>query len=752
VIVPTALAGERLRRLLASLEAEPPAQTIIVDNDSGDPGLAGPDREGWVGEGFAGLEVLHMGENAGFSRAVNAGARQATGNVLVLVNDDCVCDPGFVEALAAAIDPAAGVAMAAGVLREAGDPSLIDSAGIEIDQTLLAFDYLNGEQVERLDQGRAEPFGPTGGAAAFDRETFLRIGGFDERLFAFWEDVDLALRMRLEGYRCALVPQARATHEHSGTIGSGSAAKNRLMGFGRGYLLRKYGVVTLRRLPAVVARDGVIVAGQAVSDRNLAGVWGRLNGLLVGRREFEYPGALVEAFDPPGLGETLRRRKARRKRLAGAMATLPQGGSGTKRRHMGRNVPDLPSESAGRPDSPSLGAASNSQPSDPRPERALAIFHVAEMGGPARSLEDRLRWLAEETELHVLVPGAGPTADLYRDFAQVHVVDYGALTLPRTPAALAGAAVQRRRDVASLGAFLEELRPDLVVVATALVPAAQIAAHRAGIPVVLEASELLTSGRALPRRMVGRALVRAAGKRADVVFACSNAVAAEYGRATAPVITSYPPIDDRYAGGDGAAFRKRHDIPADAPLVLAAGSITERRGQEDVIDAMTLLRAGASVAPMDPVCVIAGEPFPRRPDLEFHSRMQRLAAASNGAVRLIGYVPDLADAYAAADVVVNPRRDPEAFGRVHCEALVAGTPIVVARTGAVAEVLRDGETALLVPPSDPPALARAIATLLEDPELGRRLAERGRADVLTRFSATAARDRFAEGLRLAVTR
>ncbi len=668
---------------------------------------------GWVGEGFPGLEVLRMERNAGFSRAVNAAARLATGDVLVLVNDDCVCDPGFVEALAGRIDRDADVAMVAGVLREARDPSLIDAAGIDIDQTLLAYDYLNGRPAGMLDDGVPDPLGPTGGAAAYDREAFLAIGGFDEAMFAFWEDVDLALRMRLEGHRCALATDAQATHEHSGTIGSGSAEKNYLMGFGRGYLLRKYGALTFRRALGVLLRDGVILVGQLVSDRNAAGVRGRLRGWVGGRRTFEFPAALIESFNPPTLSYTFRRRVARRSRLSEKQHR--QRGSHTKRPYMGRNV------------------------RDPRPSRALAIFHVAEMGGPARSLEDRLRWLAEGSELHVIVPGDGPTAELYRPFAEVRTLDYAALTLPRSPVELQAVASRLRRDVAAFDARIRDLRPDVVVVATALLPAAQIAARKHGVPVLLEASELLTTGRALPRRLAGRALVRSAATRADLVFACSNTVAGEYAGAGVPVITSYPPIEDAYGSGDGKVFRKRHEIPKGAPLILAAGSITERRGQGDLIEAMK------SVAG-DAVCVIAGEPFPRRPDLEFHRRLQELERASNGAVRLIGYQPNLADAYAGADVVVNPRRDPEAFGRVHCEALVAGCPVVVARTGAVAEVLRDGETALLVPPGEPAALAEAVSTLLGDRELGRRLAERGREDVLRRFSTAAARERFASGL------
>ena len=138
--------------------------------------------------------------------------------------------------------------MAAGVMRDWRDRSLIDSAGMELDRTLLVFDYLNGEPVSVLDGEVADPIGPSGAAAAFDRATFLSVGGFDERLFAYWEDVDLVLRLRRLGLRCALAREALGDHEHSATLGSGSARKNYLMGFGRGYVLRKWQVLNPRRL------------------------------------------------------------------------------------------------------------------------------------------------------------------------------------------------------------------------------------------------------------------------------------------------------------------------------------------------------------------------------------------------------------------------------------------------------------------------------------------------------------------------
>jgi GT2 family glycosyltransferase len=264
--------------------------------------------------------VIRLPRNLGYSRAVNLAARQSRGDALVLLNDDCRCEAGYVGAILGALDPAAGVIMAAGVMVASHDPSRIDTAGIEIGHGLLAFDYLNGEPVAALGRSLPDPLGPSGGAAAFDRREFLAIGGFDENLFAYQEDVDLVLRMRRAGGRCRLASEARGFHEHSGTLGSGSSQKNYLMGFGRGYLVRKWSVlVDPRRLATALVADTVICAGQFAFDRNLAGLRGRIHGYRASRRTHAYPGAVIDAQPRvPGLLADLRRRARRRRTLARA--------------------------------------------------------------------------------------------------------------------------------------------------------------------------------------------------------------------------------------------------------------------------------------------------------------------------------------------------------------------------------------------------------------------------------------------------
>jgi len=270
VYIPTLNGGETLHRCLESLERQTIVpQVVVADNGEGEGSAA------ILAERFPQAIRVGFGRNLGFGNALNRAIHEVGDGPIVLLNDDAVAEPGLIEGLVAASDGA--------VLLSERDPGLIDSAGVMVDQTLMAFDYLCGAPVERA-EGVAHPLGPTGGAALYNRDAFDAVGGFDERIFLYYEDVDLALRMRAEGARCALAPQARAIHGYSLTLGAGSARKHAMTGWSRGYLLRRYGV-TARPASTVqaLARESAICAGQLLRSRTLAGARGRIEGWRAGK-------------------------------------------------------------------------------------------------------------------------------------------------------------------------------------------------------------------------------------------------------------------------------------------------------------------------------------------------------------------------------------------------------------------------------------------------------------------------------------
>jgi len=235
VVIPTLNARELLAETLASLDRQTVAPAVVVVDNASTDGSAE-----MVAERFPSVRVVRNETNLGFGRAINRVALELDGDALVLLNNDVVCDAAFVERILAPLeDP--GVAMVAGVLLQYGAPELVDSAGIELDTTLRSWDGWWNRPVASVD-GASEPVGPCGGAAAYRLDAFKAVGGFDDAFFAYWEDVDLALRLRLAGHRCVRAADARGLHKHGQTLGAASPAQRRLEAFGRAFVLARYRV------------------------------------------------------------------------------------------------------------------------------------------------------------------------------------------------------------------------------------------------------------------------------------------------------------------------------------------------------------------------------------------------------------------------------------------------------------------------------------------------------------------------------
>jgi N-acetylglucosaminyl-diphospho-decaprenol L-rhamnosyltransferase len=271
VYIPNYNGSERLARTLRSLrEQSRPLDVVVVDNGSEDESVALARRD------FPEVTVLELGQNLGFGPALNRAVAAHPADSLILLNNDVECEPRFVEALLDELGE--GVQAVAGVLVQESSPNLIDSAGVVADATLMGFDYLHGEPLAAaLDA--ADPLGPTGGAALYRRYAFEAVGGFDERIFLYYEDLDLALRMAAAGAGCRLAGEARALHAYSASLGAGNAEKFARTGWSRGYMLRRYGVMSQPRLALrALACEGAICGGQLLLDRTVKGIGGRLRG------------------------------------------------------------------------------------------------------------------------------------------------------------------------------------------------------------------------------------------------------------------------------------------------------------------------------------------------------------------------------------------------------------------------------------------------------------------------------------------
>jgi N-acetylglucosaminyl-diphospho-decaprenol L-rhamnosyltransferase len=271
VYIPNFNGSAQLGRTLRSLgEQTRPVDVVLVDNGSDDDSVELARRQ------LPEVKVLEMGQNLGFGPAINRAVAEHPADPVILLNNDAEAEPRFVEALLDGLGE--GVDSVAGVLLQEQAPALIDSAGVVADATLMGFDYLHGEPVGAA-AAAPDPLGPTGGAALYRRQALERVGGFDERIFLYYEDLDLALRIAAAGGRCRLAPEARALHAYSASLGAASARKYGWTGWSRGYMLRRYGVMGNPRLALrALACEGALCAGQLLKDRTAAGLEGRLRG------------------------------------------------------------------------------------------------------------------------------------------------------------------------------------------------------------------------------------------------------------------------------------------------------------------------------------------------------------------------------------------------------------------------------------------------------------------------------------------
>ncbi len=240
------------------------------------------------------------------------------------------------------------------------------------------------------------------------------------------------------------------------------------------------------------------------------------------------------------------------------------------------------------------------------------------------------------------------------------------------------------------------------------------AARRAGVPTVVQTLHLpwLLRSRG-KRRPFFRSL-----HQVDRLIAVSEAQAGTYDRIGVPPgrMTIVPNgVGARSLALGRRAARERLGLDPDQPVVMTVGRLTVMKGQRHLVDAVPGLVARFP----ELVVLVFGQGH-------LHARLteQARALGVGGAVRLLGHRPDARSLLAAADVFVLPSRH-EGMPLVVLEAMEAGLPVVATRVIGSEEVVADGETGLLVPPEDPPALRTALATLLGDPALRSRMGRAG---------------------------
>ncbi len=183
---------------------------------------------------------------------------------------------------------------------------------------------------------------------------------------------------------------------------------------------------------------------------------------------------------------------------------------------------------------------------------------------------------------------------------------------------------------------------------------------------------------------------------------------------------------ERFGPGAGdPALRRALGLPPAGPVVGYVGRLERGKGPDVLLAAAEVLHARRP----DVSFLFVGD-GPLAGELAMRSSRAGLAAA------FVGRRRDLAALLRLSAVLAVPSRQ-EAFGRVLVEAMASGIPVVAARVGGIPEVVTDGRTGLLVPPEDPPALARALELTLADADATRARVRAATADARARFSLEA---------------
>lgn len=189
-------------------------ETLVVDNGSTD-----GSRE-LLARDLPEVRVISLGENRGFSAAVNAGIRASDAEYVALLNNDTEQDVGWLAELVAAADATPQAGSFASKLLDFGDRRVLDGAGDVLRRSGLPYRLGHGE----IDRGQYDRprfvFGACAAAALYRRSMLEEIGLFDEDFFAYCEDGDLSFRAQLSDYRCLYAPKAVVYHMGSASTGN----------------------------------------------------------------------------------------------------------------------------------------------------------------------------------------------------------------------------------------------------------------------------------------------------------------------------------------------------------------------------------------------------------------------------------------------------------------------------------------------------------------------------------------------------
>jgi GT2 family glycosyltransferase len=229
VVIPTFNGRDLLDRCLASIARHRPvsphlAIEVVVADDASTDGTAD-----WLARAYPGVRLVTLEHNRGFCAAANAGIAAACGQFVQLLNNDTEVSAGWIEAaLAPFADESVGSVAPLVLVR--ANPTRVDSAGDAYTLSGWPIKRGHGQPAAAFASRPVEEvFGASGSSAFYRAQALRRVGAFDPFLGSYYEDVDLAFRLRWAGYRCVFCPASVILHDVSATYDHKSPALQRLI-------------------------------------------------------------------------------------------------------------------------------------------------------------------------------------------------------------------------------------------------------------------------------------------------------------------------------------------------------------------------------------------------------------------------------------------------------------------------------------------------------------------------------------------
>lgn len=234
IIIPNYNGIQFLEDCLSSLQKQEYAfDTIVVDNGSTDDSVA------YIRHNFPKVKVLVSEKNEGFSAAVNKGIKASKTPFVLLLNNDTKVEADFVKSLEEALERHRDYFGIQAKMLCFHEPDKMDDAGDLYCALGWAFALGKGKEEQKFNRFY-QVFAPCAGAAIYRKSVMEEIGYFDKEHFAYLEDIDIAYRAKIAGYKNGFCPQARVLHVGSGSSGSRyNSFKVRLAARNSIYLIHK---------------------------------------------------------------------------------------------------------------------------------------------------------------------------------------------------------------------------------------------------------------------------------------------------------------------------------------------------------------------------------------------------------------------------------------------------------------------------------------------------------------------------------